>query len=361
MPGKNFQIRSAPEQLADHLREEIHSGRLFGEMPGVNALASEFGVHQSTAEECMRRLEREGLIQSQGVGRRRMIEPQRPARARGARFGLLLSSPDDAGWTLVGRLQHRLREAGHQVVIASKTMGELRFKVQRVARMVEGTPADGWVVLAGSHEILEWFSAQGPPTFALFGAPGSLPLAHAGPTKDHAVREIVRRLTEGGHRRICVLADERLRKPELVGPIRCFVEELQAHGIPAGPYNLPDWSAGPESLWKCLESLFRISRPTALIIDEAEMVPGVLQFLGQRKLSAPDHISLACLDEAPFFNWMNPGMAHLVMDSQPWIRRAVRWGENVAAGVEDHRKAISKAKFVEGGTMGPAPGGTAKV
>lgn len=360
MVGKNFRIRSAPEQLADHLREEIHSGRLPGEMPGVNTLASNYDVHQTTVEECMRRLERDGLIQSRGVGRRRKIEPLRSKRAGGLRLGLLLSSSDDLGLTLVGRLQHRLREAGHEVVIPAKTMGDLRFKVERVARMVEATPVDGWVVVAGSSNILEWFATRAAPTFAMFGARGPLRMAYAGPVKGQAMREIIQRLTGWGHRRICVLADERLRKPQPVGPLLLFVEELQAHGIPAGPYNLPDWSAGPESLWNCLESLFQISRPTALIIDEAEMVPGVLQFLGQRNLSAPRDISLVCLDEAPFFKWMDPRMVHLALDSRPWIRRVVRWAENVAAGVEDHRRAISKAKFVGGGTIGPAPGGTAK-
>lgn len=361
MAGKSFRIRSVPEQLADHLRDEIHSGRMHGEMPGVHALALRFGIHRTTVESCMRILERDGLIRSRGVGRRREIDPQQSGRAGRLRLGLLLSSPGDIELTLVGRLQHRLREAGHEVVIPARTMGHLRFKVEPVAKLVAGCSVDGWLVLAGSHAILEWFSAQDVPTFAMFGARGTLPLAYAGPVKGHAIREIVQRLAGWGHRRICMLADERLRKPQPAKPIEHFLDELQARGIPAGPYHLPDWSPGPDGLRKCLESLFRISKPTALIMDEAEMVPAVLQFLGQRQLSVPDHISLACLDDASFFHWMNPGMAHLALDSGPWIRRAVRWAENVAAGAEDHRKAISKARFVEGGTMGPAPGGATGV
>ena len=38
-------------------------------------------------------------------------------------------------------------------------------------------------------------------------------------------------------------------------------------------------------------------------------------------------------------------------------RRIVRWADNVARGKDDRRQTLTKAEFVEGGTIGPVPGG----
>ena len=360
MIEKPFRIRSAPEQLADHLREEIHSGRLHGEMPGVHALASEFGIHRSTVEESLRLLEQDELIRSRGAGRRRKVEPLQTTQHPSQRLALLLNSPDDAKSHIIGDLRQQLDQAGHEVVMPGKTMADLQFRADRVAKLVGATPADAWVVVAGSRGILEWFSEQAFATFALFGTPGPLRLAHAAPVKGPAISEMVQRLAGLGHRRITLLVGEPLRKPRPARVIQHFMNELQAHGIPTGPYNLPDWSHDPGSLRGCLESLFQVSRPTALIVDEGDLVPVVLQFLAEHKLSAPRDISLVCLDEKPAFKWTDPMMAHLVANPRPWIRRIVRWAENVAAGAEDHQKTLNKVKFVEGGTIGPPPGGTAQ-
>ena len=49
----------------------------------------------------------------------------------------------------------------------------------RVSRFVRKTKADAWIVCAGSREVLEWFSAQPVPAFALFGRRDGLPIAAA--------------------------------------------------------------------------------------------------------------------------------------------------------------------------------------
>jgi len=36
------------------------------------------------------------------------------------------------------------------------------------------------------------------------------------------------------------------------------------------------------------------------------------------------------------------------------VRRVVRWAANVANGHPDTRQTLTKAEFVEGGTIGPA-------
>ncbi len=354
MPHKTFRVRSAPEQLAEYLRDEILSGRLSGEIPGVHAWASEFGVHRSTVEECMRQLEREGLIRSQGVGRRRKVEPRLNARPPGLRLALLLSDRDDTKSHFVSDLRHQFERAGHEVVVADKTMSDLHFKVDRVAKLVSGIPAGGWVVVAGSRGILEWFSRQPIPAMALFGVSRDLQLAHAAPVKGPVFSGLIGRLVGLGHHRITLLVSERLRKPRPIGLVQTFLDELQTHGIPTGSFNLPDWVENAAGLSRCLETLFKTTPPTVLIADDGLYVPAILQFLAKRRLSVPEDVSLICLDGSRSFRMMNPMVSHLALDSRPWIRRAVGWANNVAAGVQDFEKSYNKARFVEGGTIGPA-------
>jgi hypothetical protein len=43
-------------------------------------------------------------------------------------------------------------------------------------------------------------------------------------------------------------------------------------------------------------------------------------------------------------------------DYRPVVRRVVRWAANVSHGKDDRRQTLTKAEFVEGGTIGPAKG-----
>jgi DNA-binding GntR family transcriptional regulator len=63
------------EQVAVHLREELKRGRWTESMPGRDRLASELGVNSVTVERALKMLEREGVLKSQGVGRRRAHQP----------------------------------------------------------------------------------------------------------------------------------------------------------------------------------------------------------------------------------------------------------------------------------------------
>lgn len=48
-------------------------------------------------------------------------------------------------------------------------------------------------------------------------------------------------------------------------------------------------------------------------------------------------------------------VAHIRWDSRPVVRRIVRWVDDVGRGKEEKRQTLTKAEFVEGGTVGSAP------
>lgn len=155
-----LQLRSSAEQVAMHLRAELASGRLCGSMPGVLRLELDLGVNRKAVDAALQQLEREGLLVAQGAGK--VAAPQ-------LRVAILPGEAAEQRLDYIVELQHELAGAGHAAVNAPKTMVELGMDVRRIARMVEKTEADAWVVMAGSREVLEWFSSKPVPAFALFG------------------------------------------------------------------------------------------------------------------------------------------------------------------------------------------------
>jgi DNA-binding LacI/PurR family transcriptional regulator len=166
---------------------------------------------------------------------------------------------------------------------------------------------------------------------------------------------ITRQLIELGHRRIVFLTRRALRIPQLAPLLKVFLDELEAHGISTGTYNLPDWEEDLDGFHRLLNSLFQHTPPTALIVDESIFLVATMQFLQNRRLQVPEDVSLICTDGDPHFTWCRPSIAHIQWDTAPVVRRALRWADNVARGKQDRRQKVVTAKFLEGGTVGPAP------
>jgi hypothetical protein len=351
-----FHPLTTAEQAAAYLRAELETGKISGTMPGVLLLEAELGINRKTVETALRLLEKEGVLVGQGAGLgRKIVLPDKPTPA-GLRVAILDYSPPDKSEDYMIKLLHLLREAGHIPFFSDKTLVELGMNVGRVARFVKKTEADAWIVGAGSQEVLEWFSVQEVPAFALFGNYVGLPLAGTGPAKAAALAATTRHLTGQGHRRISFLCHRQLRLLEPSRVISTFLHALQAAGITTGTFNLPDWEESKEGFNSVLDSLFDgPTPPTALILDEVVFYHAAHHHLARRGLRVPEDVSLICTDPDPRLAWCEPTVAHIRWDARPVVRRVVRWANNVAHGKDDRRQSFTKAEFIEGGTAGPAP------
>lgn len=324
-------------------------------MPGGGKLAVELGIGCNTAEAALALLEKEGLLQNQGRRRGRIIIARPGAEAvPPLRVAILLNDAVDLRLDYILELQHELQVSGHTAVFAPKAMTALGMDPQRILRMIEGTEADAWIIVAGSSELLDGLAAEDKPAFALFGRWRGKRLAGAGPGKLNAYVEATRRLVELGHRRIVLMTRALRRLPVPGPPEQAFLNELAKHGLPVSSYNLPEWQETPEGFQIRLEELFRITPPTALILDETPFYFAAQQFLARRRLRVPEDVSLICTDESPDFSWCSPPVAHIRWDSRPMIRRIVKWATNVSQGKEDLIQTDTPAEFVPGGTIGPA-------
>ena len=348
-----FIPRSTTDQLADHLRQQILKGALSGTMPGIQHLATTLGVSPNTLLGAVRQLESQGLVSPQGAGKAsRIVVPESGIHAPALRVAVLRYVALE-GSNLMATLRHFLEEAGHVVFYPEHTLKELGMDVRRVARLVERTEADAWVVVAGSREVLEWFSDQEKPAFALYGRRFRLPMAGGGPDKSIVYAECTRRLIDLGHRRISLLCHRQHREPEPAKTSRAFLSELEAAGIVTGKFNLPDWEPNPEGFKRAIDSLRAVTPVTALILDEATLFHAAYHQLTGLGLRIPKDVSLVSTDWDLSFTWCQPPISCIRWNHHPVVRRIVRWANNIARGHHDRRQSNFKAEFVEGGTIGP--------
>lgn len=345
-----FRILSPSQQVAKHLRNELLGRRWSDEIPGVPALASELEVDHKTVGRAMRVLEKEGLLKSQGPGRRRLITLPNDLAQTDIRIGLL----DMDRYSRDRRLTQDLEQSPYTVVASSKTLvGDLKMDLRRIKREVRAIKADAWIVYAGGRPVLEWFAEQAFPTFAMFGFMSKLPIAGAGPDSAAGYEDTVRELAALGHQRIVMLSPQHTRQPHPSRALKKFLDTLEVEGIKTGAYNLPDWEPTEDGLHTMLESLFKLTPPTAIIINDKVTFSAVLQFLLKRGIRVPDDVSLICHEPINAFNWCDDPIAYIHWDWAPISRRLRSWMKNATLGKTDHRQLFVKPSFLPGRTLGP--------
>ena len=348
---------SLVELSAEHLREGLRQGRWRGQLPGVIRLAEELGVSTHTLRAALRLMETEGRIALSANGHSRTTTAKGTPDSRQCRIGILLyaSLAEDSPHTIqfMINLRHALESAGFLPFFSTATQASLRQDVGRIRDYVTKTPADAWVVSCGTREVLDWFAAQPWPSLAMFGRRGEVPMASVGPDKVPAYVAATRELIRLGHHRIVLLCSKLRRLPAPGRVERAFLAELAAHGLPVSGFNLPDWDETPDGLNARLASLFQVTPPTAMIIDELPPLLAVQQFLARRRLRVPEQVSLVTTDYDTSLALCQPVIAHINWHPEPVIRRVVQWVQNVSKGRTDLKQTLLPADLVPGGTIGP--------
>ena len=348
-----FRVRTATEQVADHLREAIARRHWGAQLPGGSRLAKELGVGKSTIEGALALLEAEGVLIPQGDRRSRRIDPAQVGRGRRWNIGILLYEESDRKLDFLLEIEYKLQRAGHTTTFCSKTLTALGMNVDRVARHANALGVDAWVVVGGNREVLEYFAGRPEPAYALFGRQRSVAIPGSYIKNASTLVGAVEHLISLGHRRIVTLTREERRKPTPGLFERSFLETLSEHGIQPGAYNLPDWDEGPGGLQRCLDSLYMVTRPTALIIAESHLLLAAQTHLARRGVLAPRDVSMLCCDSDPAFRAFEPMIAHLRWDAKPLVRNVLRWASQIRQNKHPRRQSAIKPEFVKGGTIGP--------
>lgn len=322
-------------------------------MPGESLLMSQLQIGRETVRAAMLRLEKEGILEPSGRGKRRKIikvnssKPSKKIRVR-----LLAYEKEDRGRMDCASLVADLLAAGIDADFTGKSLKELGMELSRVTRYVRLNPADAWIICAASREIIEWFSQQATPAIAMYGSQAGLPIAGAYPQMLPGQTAAVRRLIELGHKRIVMLARAERRKPKPGRPEQLFLDQLEAAGIKTSEYNLPDWNETREGLARLLDGLIRFSPPTAYIFQEAQFYIAVKSYLSDKGIIAPRDVSLVVADDDPCFAWCSPIPSHISWDFRLVVRYIIQWVKKVANGKVERKQAVIGSEFIEGGTIG---------
>ena len=352
---KPLRVFTATEQVATYLREQIIARTWVETMPGTAKLAGELGVGMRTVSDALDQLEKEGLLVNQGRRRKRRIVVPDDAVSEGFRVGILLYDKDSRDNPISRNLKIRLSEAGFQVDFCDMTLLDMKMDVKQVSESVQQMPSDAWIINAGSREVLEWFSKQSLPYFAIGGPHAGQKIAATSIRSNHAMTALIKRLYELGHRRIVFLTYEERLKSASAKLEEYFIKELEARGIKTGLYNLPKWSFGAEGLRGCLDSLFRVTPPTAIFCMDTSIYHSVQQYLSQKKIVTPQDVSLVCNYDKSEFALCITSVAHLTWDTRKLSRAAIKWVNKVARGKDQKTKTYVQAEFIDGGTIGPPP------
>jgi len=351
--------RSVAEQAAEHMREGLKKGFWGSSLPGIARLAVDLKISRTNVLAALRILENEGLLHAAGRGKNRRITHTSIENHR-LRVGILLHSDmwDESSKNaqLLWLIRHELETAGHAVFFADKSATAVKHDTAQLLALIQTNPADAWIVVAGSYELLSWFAAQEQlPCFTLYGRTDDLELARAGPDMQTAILEATRKLISLGHRRIVQIVRSGRKKPKRAPLEQAFMDELARHGIATGAYNLPDWEESPTGFATMLVNLFRATPPTALMMEDASLCIAAMQFLARRRILIPEHLSLVFLEDDSTLSWCQPSIAHLSWDHREIAQIIAKWVSTVRGGMSINKDFKIPARFVPGGSIGPVP------
>jgi DNA-binding LacI/PurR family transcriptional regulator len=346
------------EQTAAHLREGFQSGRWAGQLPGVTQLADELAVSKHVLRAALKLLETEGWLEDCGAGRPRRIlaNPSGETSRRSLRIGVLLDEPfEKAGFRTVRILlgvRFAIEAAGHTCVFSDQYLEQMGYDLSKISRYVRKVAADAWIVCAAPRAVLEWFIAQPFPVYAYGGRFQNLPVACHGSRGAPAIEAAVDKLVTLGHRRIVLLAITSLRRPTLIPSLENYLTCLKGHGIDATDYHLPHIEDSAEGVASCLDSLFRLTPPTALLVLHTNYFVAVASFLARRGLKMPQDVSVVSSVTDPILEMHLPPIDQIHVPWKPIVDRIVRWVNGVAKGRPDTRQEIFDDTYVPGGTVG---------
>lgn len=366
MNADTLSRRTLVDQTAGHLREKIREGRWGEFLPSERRLSAMLGVSRPTAAAAVARLIGEGLLIHNGA--RRAIGIGTPAsrfrgREKSLRMTLLLRWPLEnvapSTQRLVMRALALLKSLGHTADYVAIPAGRKQGGAGHLPKLVRKHVSDAWIVVDGTKETLEWFAVKKIPVFGLGGAATDIPVAKSFPMDSRPmIKTITGRLVALGHRSIVLICFKTAREPAPGRLVAAFREALAEAGIRPGEYNVPDWEESPQGLGALLESLFRLTPPTALICHNPGTTVATYTFLAQRGLRTPRDVSLVSLaDKDALAYWASLGVrcAHVETGVTACCDRLRRWTENLTKGREDTRQHYGRARLDEGDTIGPAP------
>ncbi|MCU0749196.1 MAG: substrate-binding domain-containing protein [Akkermansiaceae bacterium] len=355
-----FRRESLETQVANHLKDRIRAGEIQGELEGEPALAAQLGVSRGVLRAALAMLSGEGWLEEGGQGRPRKVANRSQSPMEGSlRIGLLLELPLNEEVAFIQYLylsiMQELERAGHvyAVITCSTSPKSKRLDRKRIRKKIDTTQVDAWIVGSVDRDMLEWLSERPEPVLALGGRCEGLSVACCYADLTAPMCETVDALVNAGHTRCVMIAANWRRKPKPGPTPAAFIRRMtERAGDVSLSFHLPEWDDTPEGLERILESLFRVTPPTAIITLDPSHCVAVLMFLGNRGLSVPRDVSVICTCPDPYLAFSSTKLSYFDWPLDQQVKHTLKWIGEVSRGQQTRGIKVLHARLIRGGGIG---------
>ena len=277
---------------------------------------------------------------------------------RSGTIGAIFPTVDNAIFAkAIDALQRRLAEAGHQLLIATSDYdprAEARQALTMLARGVDG------LLLCGCGQdasLIERLRQRGVPAVHVMTWP--VPTNHIGVGFDnaHAMGQVVKYLTDLGHRRIAMLAGVSRDNDRAAERVRGVREALEAAGIALPASRLVERRYGLAPAREGLRQLMSVpTPPTAIICGNDVLAFGALLEAQRMGLAVPDQLSIVGFDDLELAAHLQPALTTVRVPAEEMWRCAADRLLAALQGADLPRETQIDVALVVRGSSGPPPG-----
>jgi DNA-binding LacI/PurR family transcriptional regulator len=200
---------------------------------------------------------------------------------------------------------------------------------------------------------MAWFSAQPVPAIALGGRYCDVPLARVAMDLTHGFLEALRALKKLGHRRIVAIVPRVWRQPVPGRLVSAVIEELGSAAARNPDYHLPDWEPTAAGFHLLLDSLFRVTPPTAIIVIEPGEAVAVMSFLARRGMGIPHDLSLVSRHMDASLELCRPAIAHISENEDHLVGHVIKWINAAGRGNAHRRRIVCQPTFFPAESLAP--------
>ena len=301
-------------KTAHILEEEIRRGRWMDCLPGYRTLSKELGVSPRVVTDALDILTRRKVLLPAEARRPRRINPDQSMVIPDDQqkcLTVLSATPYDQHNEntrhLLGRIHQRMSSVEWSVFMeASKEYGAGEIS-EHLETLASQRRHHRWLLISPSGDIVRWAMEKNLQVICLGGTVCDLPPPLICLRISSLFTSSFEKMVALGHQKICLMTSR--QTSNMFPHLTSFVSELfQKHHIPFHqPYNLPlPEEDTPQSFKDCLEGLFQLTPPTAIITAEPHFLPAIYSYCYRQGVLIPEHLSLITMQNSSNQHWFVP-------------------------------------------------------
>ncbi|MBL8359084.1 MAG: LacI family DNA-binding transcriptional regulator [Rubrivivax sp.] len=270
-------------------------------------------------------------------------------------IGAIFPTVDNAIFAkAIDALQHRLAEAGHQLLIATHDYSPATEESQAVNLLTRGADA---LVLCGTGQrpaLLARLRARGVPVVHVMSWPPPPGLACVGFDNARAMAPVVRYLMDLGHRRIAMLAGLTRDNDRAAARLTGVRAALEAAGLPLPAGRVVERRYALAEAREGLQRLMEATPPpTAIVCGNDVLAFGALFEAQRLGLQVPRDLSIVGFDDLELASHVQPALTTVHVPAETMWRRAAEHVLALLDGREPPPAAEVEVSFVVRGSTGP--------